>query len=76
MEKENIGANGIEDLGNSRKEFKSQPKVDEAVSSNIQIHGGCGLGAVVLLNDKPPKSDESETKIKDEGTRNSKLKLF
>ena len=68
MEKENIVENNIEDRGKSTKDFKNQPTLDETVTSNIQIHGGCGLGAVVLLNDKPPKGDEVETKIKDEGT--------
>ena len=68
MEKENIVENNIEDKGKSTKDFKNQPTLDETVTSNIQIHGGCGLGAVVLLNDKPPKGDEVETKIKDEGT--------
>ena len=67
MEKENIVENDIEDKGKSTKDFKNQPTLDETVTSNIQIHGGCGLGAVVLLNDKPPKGDEVETKIKDEG---------
>ena len=68
MEKENIVENNIEDRGKSTKDFKNQPTLDETVTSNIQIHGGCGLGAVVLLNDKPPKGDEVETTIKDEGT--------
>ena len=72
MEKENIVENNIEDKGKSTKDFKNQPTLDETVTSNIQIHGGCGLGAVVLLNDKPPKGDEVETKIKDEGTLISK----
>ena len=75
MEKENIDENSLEDREKSKKDFKNPPTVDEAVTSNIQIHGGCGLGAVVLLNDKSPKADESENKIKDEGTRRSKVKL-
>ena len=73
MEKENIVENSLENRGKSTKDFKNQPTVDETITSNIQIHGGCGLGAVALLNDKPPKVDEVETKIKDEGTLKSKV---
>ena len=41
---------------------------DESVTPNIQIHGGCGLGGVTLLNNKPPKQEKSPIlKQKDDG---------
>ena len=35
--------------------------------SNVKIHGGCGLGGVTLLNNKPLKHEEGNHKIKAEG---------
>ena len=69
MEKENQSDNSLEENKGPENVLKlnSQEIVDGAIGPNIQPFGGCGLGAVVLLNDNPTKLDESETKIKDEG---------
>ena len=37
------------------------------IYSNVQIHGGCGLGAVTMITNKPPKHEEVNSKMKDEG---------
>lgn len=69
MENQNI----CETISNGKIESENgiqqcdEPAIDDAIAPNIQIHGGCGLGAVVLLNKKPPKVDDSDAKIKEEG---------
>ena len=69
MEKENQSENSLDEKKGPENGLKlnNQEIVDGAIGPNIQKFGGCGLGAVVLLNDNPTKVDESDTKIKDEG---------
>ena len=69
MEKENQSENSLDEKKGPENTLKldNQEIIDGAIGPNIQSFGGCGLGAVVLLNDNPVKADESDTKIKDEG---------
>ena len=75
MEKENQSENSLEvKIGPENiLNHDNQEIVDGAIAANIQTFGGCGLGAVVLLNDNPTKPDESDAKIKDEGIFEIKL---
>ena len=65
MDKENI--NQIEQEDQKGDENNSQPDLEVANSTGIQIHGGCGLGAVTLINNEPTIHNGTRPKTKDEG---------
>ena len=69
MEKESTTQSNIDEKGTTENNthHEHHENVEEAIASNIQIIGGCGLGAVALFNNKPPKQDESDIKTKDDG---------
>ena len=67
MDNEKIPANDNVEKELTTVDIQGELEKEEAIAPNIQIHGGCGLGAVTLLNNKPPKHEESNFKTKDDG---------
>ena len=67
MDSEKIPTNDTEEKKFPTVDIKVELEGEESATPNIQIHGGCGLGAVTLLNNKPPKHEESNFKTKDDG---------
>ena len=67
MDNEKVNPNGTEEKKFVTGDTQGELQEEVSVTPNIQIHGGCGLGAVTLLNNKPPKREESNPKTKDDG---------
>ena len=65
MDKDNLSQ--IEQEDQKGDANNSQPDLEVASSTSIQIHGGCGLGAVTLINNEPTIHNGTRPKTKDEG---------
>ena len=65
MDKDNLSQ--IEQEDQKGDANNSQPDLEVANSTGIQIHGGCGLGAVTLINNEPTIHNGTRPKTKDEG---------
>ena len=67
MDDEKIDSSDTGEKKLSTGDIQKEQEEEESLVPNIQIHGGCGLGGVTFLNDKPPKREVSPLKAKDDG---------